>query len=83
VTTAEPARAGPRTPYIVVGASAGGVEALRAFVAGLPADLPAVVAVVLHIPRESSSALAGILDRAGPLPAKTAVDGEPLRPGHI
>jgi len=68
---------------IVVGASAGGVEALTAMVGGLPADLPAAVLVVLHIPSGGSGALAAILGRAGSLPADTAVDGEDLRPGRI
>ncbi|WP_233158060.1 chemotaxis protein CheB [Actinokineospora bangkokensis] len=68
---------------VVVGASAGGVEALRALVAGLPEDLPAAVAVVLHVPRTGTSALARILDRAGPLPATTARQGEPVTPGRI
>jgi two-component system, chemotaxis family, protein-glutamate methylesterase/glutaminase len=68
---------------IVVGASAGGVEALRALVAGLPADLPAAVLAVLHVPRSAPSALAAILTRSGPLPARTALDGEPLRRGRI
>ncbi|MEU4245371.1 chemotaxis protein CheB [Actinoplanes sp. NPDC026619] len=68
---------------IVVGASAGGVEALRSMVATLPPDLPAAVLVVLHVPRESPSALPSILARSGPLPARAAVDGEPLKPGRI
>jgi two-component system chemotaxis response regulator CheB len=68
---------------IAVGASAGGVEALRALAAGLPADLPAAVLVVLHMPRGAPSALPQILSRSGPLPAVTATDGEPLEPGRI
>jgi two-component system chemotaxis response regulator CheB len=68
---------------IVIGASAGGVEALRAVVAGFPPDLAASVVVVLHIPRGSPSALPGILDRAGPLPAVAAEQGAPLRPGVV
>ncbi len=68
---------------VVVGASAGGVEALRALVAGFPPDLPAPVVVVLHIPRRAPSALAAILDRAGPLDAVTAEHGSPLRDGTV
>lgn len=70
-------------PIIVIGASAGGVEALRVVVAGLAADLPSAVAVVLHIPKGAPSALPAILDRCGPLPARTAEDGMPLRAGTI
>ncbi|GAA0282252.1 chemotaxis protein CheB [Cryptosporangium japonicum] len=70
-------------PLVVVGASAGGVESLRAVVRGFPPDLPAAVLVVLHTTPGGSSVLASILDWAGPLPASTAVDGDELLPGHI
>ena len=68
---------------VAVGASAGGVEALRALVAGLPTDYPGAVLVVLHLPRDAPSALPAILSRSGALPAATAVDGESLRHGRI
>lgn len=68
---------------VVVAASAGGVEALRALLARLPGDLAASVLVVLHLPPRAGSSLAGILDRAGPLEAATASDGEPLRHGRV
>lgn len=68
---------------VAVGASAGGVEALTHFAAGLPPDLPYAVLVVLHMPVGAPSVLARILDRSGPLPADQAVDGERLESGTI
>lgn len=73
----------PGKDIVVVGASAGGIEALRTLLAGLPADLPASVFVVLHTSPESPGVLADILDRAGPLPARYAADGERIRPGRV
>ncbi|MFN3313509.1 MAG: chemotaxis protein CheB [Hyphomonas sp.] len=67
---------------VVIGASEGGIAALRALVAGLPADLPAAVLVVLHI-GANNSALASILDRSGPLPAVDPADGETILAGRI
>lgn len=72
-----------RREVVAVGASAGGVEALRVLAAGLPADLPASLLVVLHVPRTAPSALPRILNRSGPLPASIAADGELLKPGRI
>lgn len=68
---------------VVMAASAGGVEALRTLLGNLPAGLRASVLVVLHISPRSGSALPGILDRAGPLRAAAAEDGEPLRHGRV
>jgi two-component system chemotaxis response regulator CheB len=68
---------------VVVGTSAGGVEALRALVGGLPADFPGSVFVVMHTAPDSPGVLAQILERSGPLPATNATNREPIRPGHI
>ncbi len=68
---------------VVVGASAGGVEALRTLVGGLPARFPAALLIVLHLPPQSESALPAILNRCGPLPARAATDGERIEPGRI
>jgi len=72
-----------RRDLVVVGASAGGVEALQTLLQGLPADLPAAVLVVLHMPSSARSALPEILDRICRLPVQQAVDGSPLAPGTV
>src|SRR3954452_3279762 len=68
---------------IGIAASAGGVEALRRVVSDLPADLPAAICVVLHIPATGRSLLAPILDRHTALTAVVAEDGQRLRAGVI
>lgn len=73
-----------RTPSVVViGASAGGVEAISGLVSGLPGDLDAPVLIVLHVAPTSHSSLPKILTRAGPLRATHAVDGEALSSGRV
>ena len=73
----------PGHDLIVVGASAGGVEAVSTLVAGLPADLPAAVCVVVHMRPYGESRLAELMDRAGPLRALVAEHGARVRPGTI
>ena len=68
---------------VVIGASAGGVEALGALVRQLPAELPAAVLVVLHVSATGTSVLPDILSRTGNLPATAAVDGEQIARGQI
>ncbi len=68
---------------LVVGGSAGGIEALVELVAGLPADLPACVLVTVHVRGDIRSSLPRILARAGTLPAAHARHGEPLQRGRI
>jgi len=75
----------PDTGYsiVVVGASAGGVQALQRFARALPADFAAPILVVLHASPTSRSYLPEILTRAGALPALHASDGQRVEPGHI
>ena len=67
----------------VIGASAGGVEALTRLVVQFPKDLEAAVFIVQHIAPTATSYLAQILNRASPLPATQAQDGEKFELGHI
>ncbi|MFW5473827.1 chemotaxis protein CheB [Knoellia sp. CPCC 206450] len=68
---------------VVVGASAGGVESLRGFVAGLAPGLKASVVIVLHVSATAPSMLPTILGRVSALPVKGATDHEELQHGRI
>jgi two-component system, chemotaxis family, protein-glutamate methylesterase/glutaminase len=72
-----------RDRLVVIGTSAGGIEALRALAAALPADFPAAIAIVMHLSPQSPGILHDILNRAGPLHADVARGGERLKPRHI
>src|SRR2546421_278291 len=73
----------PGHNIIVIGASAGGVEALIKLAGQLPADLPASIFIVLHIPAQSPSLLPDILGRSGRLKAVHPQNGESIAPGRI
>ncbi len=72
-----------RVELVVIGASAGGVEALVQVVQNLPGNLPIPVLVVLHLAAHHASYLPEILSRRGMLPATQPANGEWMRPGHI
>ena len=75
----------PKQDIMVIGTSAGGVEALQVVAAGLPANLPASEFVVLHIGTgiNGQSYLPEILTKAGPLPAVRPRDGEAIQHGKV
>ena len=68
---------------IVIGASAGGVQALSTLVATLPPRLPAAVFIVLHIPADPPSLLPNILSRDARMPVSHAKNGERIEHGRI
>jgi two-component system chemotaxis response regulator CheB len=68
---------------IVIGASAGGFEALKKLVKGLPKDLAAAVFIVWHLPANAHGVLPSVLGKEGTLPAAHGVDGEEIRTGRI
>ena len=81
----------PGHDIIVIGASAGGVEALTHLVRDLPPELPAAIFVVLHIPAQSTSVLPQIINRAiakqhkgaSSLKASHPKDNEAIQNGRI
>ncbi|HKS71365.1 MAG TPA: chemotaxis protein CheB, partial [Ktedonobacterales bacterium] len=68
---------------VVVGSSAGGIEALSALVTGLPPDFPAPIVLAQHLEPTRQSHLGDILARRTRLPVRTVADREPLEPGVI
>jgi two-component system chemotaxis response regulator CheB len=68
---------------IVLGASAGGVEALIALFAHLPAELPAIVACVLHRSPSFNVRLAWVLGRNAALKIAEPTNGDTAKPGII
>jgi two-component system chemotaxis response regulator CheB len=71
----------PTRDIIVIGASAGGLEALGGLLGGLPRDLPAAVFVVLHV--GEGSILAPVLRRVSALPVVAATSGEAFEHGKV
>jgi len=68
---------------VVIGTSAGGVEALMALLPGLPATLRAAVLVVIHLPRERPSLLVEIFAPRCALRVREAQDKEEIEPGCV
>jgi two-component system chemotaxis response regulator CheB len=68
---------------IVIGASAGGLQALQEIIGGLPKDLPAAVLVVVHTAPTGSGMLPQILGRVSQLPIAFAKDGDAIEHSRI
>ncbi|RPF72827.1 PAS domain S-box protein [Aurantiacibacter spongiae] len=68
---------------VAVGASAGGIEALKSFVSQIPADICASFVILQHLAPDHESQLTGILSRAAPLPVQEAEQDAKVEPGHI
>lgn len=66
-----------------MGASAGGVDALKIFLRGLPADLPASVLIVQHTAPRSDNALVGVLARNCALPVNSPNENTTIQQGHV
>ena len=72
-----------RIDAIVLGTSAGGVEALSALLPTLPENFRPALLIVLHLPRERPSLLVEIFSKKCLLPVREAQDKEPVQPGTV
>ena len=68
---------------VVIGASAGGLEAVKKLIAGLPTDLEAAIFIVWHLPPDALGILPQVLNKLKTLPASHAQDKEILQYNHI
>ncbi|GJE27821.1 chemotaxis protein CheB [Methylobacterium organophilum] len=68
---------------IVIGGSSGALAPLRAILGSLPADLPAAVLVVVHMPTLGSGMLASLATGTCALPIRQAEEGMPVEPGTV
>jgi two-component system chemotaxis response regulator CheB len=74
---------GGRIDAVVIGASAGGVDALSALLPALPSNTKAAAFIVLHLPRDRPSVLAELFARKCALPVREAEDKESVAAGTV
>jgi two-component system, chemotaxis family, protein-glutamate methylesterase/glutaminase len=72
-----------RIDAIVIGTSAGGIEALSIILPGLPAGLRAAVFIVIHLPRERPSLLVEIFEPRCKLTVREPLDKDPVEAGTV
>jgi two-component system chemotaxis response regulator CheB len=68
---------------VVIGVSAGAVEALSAILPGLPGNYPVPVIVVVHLPPDKKSVMAELFDAKCEMIVKEAEDKEKLQAGTV
>lgn len=73
----------PAKGAVIIGASAGALEALSVLLPALPADFPLPIFVIVHLPPDKPSVLADIFEAKCALRAIEAEDKEPVEPGVI
>jgi two-component system, chemotaxis family, protein-glutamate methylesterase/glutaminase len=72
-----------RVDAVVIGASAGGIQALSMLLPALSPGTRTPIFIVIHLPRDKPSVLAGIFARKCALPVHEAEDKEPVLPGTV
>ena len=74
---------GRRIEALVIGGSAGGVDALIGLLPALPEGYALPVVCILHVPADRESRLAELFDERAALPVREARDKEPIEPGTV
>ena len=82
-TTAARKRDCAAVNIVAIGASTGGPEALAELIAKFPADFPAPILIVQHMPPEFTRYFAERLDSLTPLPVREGKAGQTLGPGQV
>jgi two-component system chemotaxis response regulator CheB len=83
MTGARSTNARPPVELIAIGASAGGVAALLALLAPLPASFPLPIVAALHLLARHQSQLGRVLGSRIALPVREPRDKEPIEPGVV
>jgi two-component system chemotaxis response regulator CheB len=73
----------PESGIVVVGASWGGLQALTKLVGGLPVGFSLPIVLIQHRSRDSTGALAQLLQEASALPVCEVEDKAPVVAGHV
>jgi two-component system chemotaxis response regulator CheB len=81
--TVHAALRGRRIEAVLIGASAGGVEAMSTLLAALPAGYPLPVVCILHLPAARDSLLPELFNERLPLPVREAADKDSVDPGTV
>jgi two-component system chemotaxis response regulator CheB len=76
-------RCSARAEVVALGVSTGGPAALAKILPCFPADTPAPILIVQHMPPMFTKSMAEDLDRVCPLAVSEAEDGQPARPGEV
>ncbi len=74
---------GAADKLVIIGSSTGGPKALEGVFASIPANLPAGIVVVQHMPKGFTNSFAERLDRLFPFPVKEASDGDLVENGKV
>ncbi len=73
----------PQHDIIAIGASVGGINAMKAIIASFPENLPAAVFVVIHTTEDNPGRLPSLLNRNSKIPVVYASHDSPVQPGRV